>query len=416
VRGLGAGIVVVMRPLRGAEVTSDLAHVAAALAGGPLPAAAVDLDGFEANVDRLVAACRRAGKRLRVATKSIRCPALLERVRARAGETLRGLMTYSARETERLAGLGWRDLLLAYPTLGALDAAALARAGAAGALASAMVDDEAQLAPLAAAARAAGVTIPVAIDVDMSLRPLGGAVHVGVRRSPLHDPAAAVALARRIESTAGLRFHGVMGYEAQVAGLPDRPGRPWMSLPVRAIKTLSRPLVAARRGEVVAALRAAGLAPAIVNGGGTGSVESTGADPSVDEVTIGSGFLAGHLFDAYDGPAPRPALLFALQVTRRPSADVVTCHMGGYVASGEPAPDRLPIPVHPRGLALLAMEGAGEVQTPLRVPAGSRLELGDVVLFRPAKSGELAEHFDDYALVRAGRVEERVPTYRGLGR
>lgn len=390
------------------STTMDLARVAAALASTPLPAAAVDLDGLEANIDRFVTACRRTGKRLRVATKSVRCPALLERVRERAGETLRGLMTYTARETEFLAAQGWKDLVLAYPTLAPADADALARVNAAGATAAAMVDDAAQLAPLADGARRAGSTIPVVIDVDMSLRPLGDALHIGVRRSPLHDAAATVALARRIAATGGLRFHGVMGYEAQIAGLPDR-------LPLRALKALSRPRVAALRAEVVAALRAAGLAPTLVNGGGTGSVDSTGADAAVDELTVGSGFLAGHLFDGYDGVSLSPALVFALQVTRRPAPGIVTCLGGGFIASGQPAADRLPRPVHPPGLTLLTLEGAGEVQTPLRVPAGLDLPLGSPVLFRHAKSGELAEHFDEYHLVRGGRVEGTARTYRGLG-
>jgi D-serine deaminase-like pyridoxal phosphate-dependent protein len=64
---------------------------------------------------------------------------------------------------------------------------------------------------------------------------------------------------------------------------------------------------------------------------------------------------------------------------------------------------------------LLAAEGAGEVQTPVRVPAGLHLELGAPVIFRHAKAGELAERFDHYLLVRGDRVVERVPTYRGQG-
>jgi len=61
------------------------------------------------------------------------------------------------------------------------------------------------------------------------------------------------------------------------------------------------------------------------------------------------------------------------------------------------------------------MEGAGEVQTPLRVPPGVDLDLGDPVFFRHAKAGELAEHFSHYDLFRGDRVVERVPTYRGMG-
>jgi D-serine deaminase-like pyridoxal phosphate-dependent protein len=136
----------------------------------------------------------------------------------------------------------------------------------------------------------------------------------------------------------------------------------------------------------------------------------------VDEITVGSGFLAGHLFDRYADLALRPALLFALQVTRRPAPGIVTCHGGGYVASGAAGRDRLPLPVWPPGATLLPLEGAGEVQTPVRLPPGVELHPGDVVLFRHAKSGELAEHFDAYHLARDGRLDGRVATYRGEGR
>jgi D-serine deaminase-like pyridoxal phosphate-dependent protein len=64
----------------------------------------------------------------------------------------------------------------------------------------------------------------------------------------------------------------------------------------------------------------------------------------------------------------------------------------------------------------LPLEGAGEVQTPVALPAGCAVALGDPLFFRPAKSGELAEHFDEYLLVRGDRIEARALTYRGLGR
>src|SRR6187399_2204492 len=104
--------------------------IAKLLADGPLPAAAVDLDAFEANVDLVAAAVRRAGKRLRLASKSIRSVALLARARDRAGDVVRGVMTYAAAETELLARAGFRDLVLAYPTVLPADAAELAAANA----------------------------------------------------------------------------------------------------------------------------------------------------------------------------------------------------------------------------------------------------------------------------------------------
>ena len=57
------------------------------------------------------------------------------------------------------------------------------------------------------------------------------------------------------------------------------------------------------------------------------------------------------------------------------------------------------MPWLPEGLALSPLEGAGEVQTPLHAPSNVRLAIGDVVFFRHAKAGELAEHFAEYLLV-----------------
>jgi len=400
---------------RGVADDDRWARYQRAIAGEALPVAVVDLDALERNVDALIAPIRSAGKRVRIATKSIRCPALLSHVTARVGELAIGVMTYTASETAALVGLGVRDLVLAYPTAQASDAAAIARANQ-GATAAIVVDDTAQLPPLVAAARAAGVRIPVWIDVDMSWRPLGDALHLGVRRSPLREPAAVVALARTIAAEPALAFTGVMGYEAQLAGLPDRsPVRAWQNPIKRAIKRGSRPAIAQRRAHVIDALATAGFAPTHVNGGGTGSVAWSSGDRALTEVTIGSGFTCGHVFDHYRGLSLEPAIAFALQVVRRAAPGIVTCLGGGWVASGQAGSDRLPQPVWPRGAALLAGEGAGEVQTPVALPRGVDVALGDPIWFRPAKSGELAEHVREYVFVRGDRIVERAPTYRGLG-
>ena len=395
-----------------ATAGDDWARFRRALAGETLPAALVDLDAFDANLECLLLPARAAGKPVRVATKSLRCPSLIARAAERAGG---GLMTYTAGETAYWAADGARDLVLAYPTVQAADAAALAAANRT-ARAAAVVDDAAQLAPLAEAARAASTRIPVVIDVDMSWRPVGG-VHVGVRRSPLRAAADVVALAQQIAAAPALEFLGVMGYEAQIAGVPDAaPFSSWQNPIKRALKRGSRPAVASLRAEVVRALAAAGMAPTVVNGGGTGSAAWSASDGALTEITVGSGFLAGTLFDGYAGLTLSPSLYFALQVTRRPSPRVVTCHGGGFVASGAAGADKLPQPALPSGCRLLPLEGAGEVQTPVQLGDGVEVALGDPIFFRPAKSGELAEHFDEYLLVRGDRVEARAPTYRGLGK
>ena len=386
-----------------------------ALAEAPLPTGLVDLDALDHNVDTVVGALA-DGPTLRVASKSVRVPALLRHIQARVGPRAVGLMTYHAHETAWLAEQGFEDLLLAYPIGRADEAAALARA-AAKTVVRAAVDHVDQAWLLSAAAVAAGVTLGVCLDVDVSWRPLGGAAHLGVRRSPLRGPDDAAKLARAVRELPGLTVDAVMAYEAQVAGLPDVvPGEGALAPVRRLIKWRSVGLAAARRAEVVAALRADGHTVRVVNGGGTGSVASTSVDPSVTEVTAGSGFLCPHLFDGYDGLPLRPALLFALAVVRRSDGDHVTCYGGGYAASGPAGASRGPKVLWPTGLEPVALEGFGEVQTPFRVTPGAPApQLGDPVVCRPAKAGELAERFGSYLLVRGDRVVEQVPTARGMG-
>lgn len=388
-----------------------------ALEDEELPAALLDLDALDCNLERLAATVSGSSKTLRLATKSLRCVELLRYLLERGEGALQGLMTYTAAETEFLFAQGFDDLLLAYPTVQPADLARLCELAGAGATAAVVVDSPLQLELLDQAARDRGVRVGVVIDVDMSLRALGGLIHLGVRRSPLREPAEVLELATRVERSAGLAFRGLLAYEAQIAGLPDAsPFSPWLNLPKRIIKWLSRGYVRRTRAALLRCLEQAGLRPPVFNGGGTGSLGSCSSEEALTEVTAGSGFLGSHLFDYYRELTLVPAAYFAVQVVRRPAANLVTCHGGGLVASGEAGPDRLPVPALPPGLRMLPMEGAGEVQTPLRVPSGVLLQAGDPVFWRHAKAGELAEHFNEYLLVRGDEVQGRWETYRGQGR
>jgi len=394
------------------------ARYRAALRDLELPAAFVDLDAFDRNLTRVNDLLAGTPVRLRVGSKSIRCVALLARIRDGLGDRDGGVLAFTAVEAEHLVAKGFCDVVVAYPTCQRADAERFAALNRGGARVAAMVDDVRQLQVLAAAAVARGSVVPVVIDVDMAWRApgLSERVVLGVRRSPLYEPDAVVALARRVAETPGLRFVGAMGYEAQIAGLPDRDAKGRRDAGNGALKALSRAQVKGRRAAVREALDRARLAVELFNGGGTGSARWTANDPSVTEVTVGSGFVGGTLFDGLDDFAPEPALFFALQVVRAPAPGLVTCLGGGYIASGTPGWEKLPRPCLPAGLTLLPWEGAGEVQTPLRVPPGVRLVPGDPVVFRHAKAGELAERFGAYHLLRGDRVVETVPTYRGDGR
>ncbi|MDE3132488.1 MAG: amino acid deaminase/aldolase, partial [Acidobacteriota bacterium] len=191
--------------------------------------------------------------------------------------------------------------------------------------------------------------------------------------------------------------------------------RPLRGLAIRAMQAASRRELRVRRERLVAAAEGVAGKLRFVNAGGTGSIESSAAEPWVSEVTAGSGLYGPALFDDYTRFRPRPAAFYALPIVRRPGPGVVTALGGGYVASGPAGPDRLPRPWWPGGLRLDPQEGAGETQTPLRGSAADGLAIGERVWMRHAKAGELCERFTKLYLVAGEQIVDEVPTYRGEG-
>ncbi|CRK49879.1 conserved hypothetical protein [Rhodococcus sp. RD6.2] len=389
-----------------AETTTEavVARLDAATSAFDAPFAAVDLPTLDANAADLVR--RASGTPIRVASKSVRARAVLERALG-AGLTesggFRGIMAYSLREALWLVEKGARDVLMGYPTVDRAALADLASDADARQAITLMVDCAEHL-DVIAAAGATGARL--CLDVDASLRI--GPVHLGVRRSPLRTPDAAATLAR-VAASRAFKVVGVMFYEAQIAGLPDS------SAAVRLVKKASASELSTRRGAVVDAVTSVVGRLEIVNSGGTGSLEVSSADPAVTEVTAGSGLFVPTLFDRYRAFTPRPAMFFALDAVRRPTPKIATLFSGGYIASGPAGASRVPTPVWPAGLKLLRNEGAGEVQTPVTGLAASALRIGDRVWFRHAKAGELCERFTTVHLVDAGGAVTTVPTYRGEG-
>ncbi|MFE3020094.1 amino acid deaminase/aldolase [Streptomyces sp. NPDC059256] len=392
---------------------TDRARLDGATASLDAPLAVVDLDAFDANADDLVR--RAGGTPIRVASKSVRCRALLERVLAKEGFT--GVMAFTLAESLWLARAGFDDVLLAYPSADRSAFAELAADPKLAAAVTVMVDDTAQL-ELIDAARAGGrEEIRVCLELDTALRLLGGRVRIGARRSPLSEPAELAELARSVVRRPGFRLVGLMAYEGHIAGVGDAyEGRPVLSRAISLMQRISRAELAVRRAETVRAVRAVAPDLEFVNGGGTGSVQHTAAEEAVTEVAAGSGLYQPRLFDDYSSFSGRPAALFALPVVRRPGVGVVTVLGGGYPASGAAGPDRLPTPHLPTGLRFDGREGAGEVQTPLLGPAADDLLIGDKVWFRHAKAGELCERFAQLHLIEGDQVIDTVHTYRGEGR
>lgn len=373
------------------------------------PFAVLDLVALRANASDLLR--RAAGTPIRVASKSLRVRGLIEELLTVPG--FAGVLAFTLPEALWLAST-CPDVVVGYPSADRRAIAELARSERAARAVTLMVDGVEQL-DLIDAVAPPGTREPIRVCLELDAAwqgpfPLG---RLGVLRSPLRTPSETRALAEIIRHRRGFELVGLMSYEAQIAGVADRvPGRLLMNRVISGVKRRSRAEITERRAAAVAAVREVADLQ-FVNGGGTGSIESTVADASVTEVAAGSGLFAGHYFDSYADFTPLPATGFALSVVRKPRPGCVTVLGGGWVASGPPGLDRLPKAVFPAGLRMAPREMAGEVQTPLSGRAANRLTVGDRVWFRHAKSGELSEHVDEFILIEGRRVADRLPTYRG---
>ncbi|PXW30260.1 UNVERIFIED_CONTAM: D-serine deaminase-like pyridoxal phosphate-dependent protein [Williamsia faeni] len=376
------------------------------------PVAVLELTALRHNVADLRS--RAGGVPIRVASKSLRVRSVIEQILAVDG--FAGVLAYDVAEAHWLATAGnVRDVLVGYPSTSRHAISCLAADPVAAERVTLLVDSVEQLDLIESAVSGADDPVRIAIDLDASYRaPLLG--HVGVRRSPIRTVADAVCLATAIVNRPGMTLVGLMSYEAQVAGVGNEvDGKRLRNNVINDIQRRSMDELITRRADVVAALgQIADLE--FVNAGGTGSIEATAADASVTDIAAGSGFFGGHLFDCYAHFKPAPAMTFGLSVVRIPARGIVTCHGGGWIASGPPGADRLPLPTWPPGLSYLSREAAGEVQTPLRGKSAHTMSVGDRVWLRHTKSGELSEHVNTILVVDQGVVVGELPSYRGEGK
>lgn len=382
-------------------VTSRTRHAVAGLDG---PLAVLDLDAADRNAESLIR--RAGGVPIRLASKSIRVPELLKRVLALDGYA--GILAFSLPEALELHNDGFTDIVVAYPTVNKRALASLAGSADALATITLMIDSVEHIEFLEHAV--GDVPLRLCIDVDGSLRI--GSIHIGTRRSPIRIPEQALDLLGRIESSPFTTV-GLMCYEGQIAGVGNA-GKGAKARAVRGMQGRSAIDLTERRTAIVRAVRDR-VDLEFVNGGGTGSLESSAGEGSLTEVAAGSGIYSPGLFDGYEHFRHEPSLFAAVPVVRRPAPGWVTVFEGGWIASGPAGADRLPHIDWPRGLAYSPTEGPGEVQTPLKGKAADTLNLGDHAFLRHAKAGELLEHFPSVTAVSGGSIVDTWKTYRGRG-
>ncbi len=371
------------------------------------PLAFVDLAQFDANLDALGNALQPTGKKIRLGTKSVRVPALIQRALKR--DFVNGLLIFHPNEVRYFREKhGVRDFLLAYPIASSSDARILAENAREDpdAKITVMVDATEHLDLLETAARDQDATLHVCIEVSMAASFMGQ--FAGVLRSPIETPEQAVSLAQALSKYPHLKFRGIMGYEAQNASIGDD------SFLMRKMKVHSREVVNAQRDQVVLALKNAGFPCDIVNGGGSGCFQETAAEATTTEIGVGSALFKSYIFDPINSMKIfNPSLFMALRVVRRPRANVVTAFSGGYVCSGSNRPPKV---VAPASVKPTKREGWGEVQTPFTFnPQQHNIKMGELIICRFAKAGEPLERLNEVLAISNGKLIERYPTYRGAG-
>ena len=373
------------------------------------PFAGIDLDALDHNIAFVNESS--AGKGIRIATKSIRSTALLHYITERL-ENPEGYMTFDLNETYQLLSNGFDNLLLGYPQLEKKSLQKIIPYLHKGRRVIFMIDSIEQWNWLELSGKENAVEFEICIDLNVSTD--FKFLYFGTKRSSLTTIAAVNALLENASGFTSTKVTGIMGYEAQIAGITDSPVLSWQTPLIKQLKRLSKKNVQLFRKNAVTRIKKAYPAIQFVNGGGTGSIDFTTADAEVTEVTIGSAFYFPALFSRYKNLSLKPATTFALRVTRLPEKGIAVCHGGGYIASGAIGVDKNPVPVWPTNLSFLKNEGAGEVQTPLR-DTNQTLQIGDTVYFRHAKAGELCERFAVLHGRRGSTYEGIYETYRGEG-
>ena len=274
---------------------------------------------LERNIAKMADRFRDAPVRLRPHFKSNKC-VHIARLQLAAGAV--GITCAKLGEAEALIDGGVTDILIANQIVGPIKIARLVglrrRADV-----MVAVDDADNVAQLSAAATAAGLELRVLVEVD-----------IGMGRCGVQPGEPALALARAVAGSSGLRFTGLQTYEGhlqEVTPVEERRRR--------ALEDMQKAVQTRRLIED------AGLPVAIVSGVGTGTHTISGALEGIDELQVGS-------YATMDGEYARVgadfehALSVLATVVSRPAAHVAIVDFGLKSIAAE------------FGLPLVRVEGA----------------------------------------------------------
>lgn len=355
----------------------------------PTPSLIVDLGTMEANIERWQEMATRNGVKLRPHVKTHKIPEIALRQLERGAC---GIAAAKPTEAEVFFEAGCRDIVVAYPTVGADKWARMARM-AHEAKVAVNVDSEVEAYGLSEAASTCGVTIQVQIEIDTGLHRCG------------FDPADAKgieALARLVASLPGLELEGVTTHrgkftERLAAMTNDQAGREEGQLVV----------------EVAERLRARGFPIAEVTAGGTITGPGVAQVGGITEVRAGTYVFNDAMQVSYGAAASEDVAVSVLATvvsTRRQG--FATIDAGSKTFSGDRAVGGAAgaADVVARAVDLDAqVTRITEEHGMVELGDGVRVEVGQKLRFTPFHVCTAVNLSDELVAVRDGVVEEVWP-------
>jgi 3-hydroxy-D-aspartate aldolase len=342
------------------------------------PALLLDLDAFEANLDRLDASLVKSPIRVRPHSKSHKCPEIALRQMAHGAV---GVCCQKVTEAEAMVAGGIPNVLVSNQVVGARKIerlVALARR----ARVSVLVDNAANVAALNAAAAEAGTTLDVLIEVN-----------VGANRCGVEPGKPAVALAKLVDASDALNFKGIHAYQGAAQHVRSPEDR--RVLIERAVQMVSKTLTL---------LGEKGISCEIVTGAGTGTYPLEAASGVYTELQPGSYIFMDADYGRNIGTDGKPIHEF------RQSLFVLATVMSRSLPERAVVDAGLKALSVDSGLPLVVDKGAEYVGASdehgvLRVSNRSRFKLGDKIRLVPGHCDPTVNLYDWIVGYRGDIVE-----------
>ncbi len=342
------------------------------------PALCVDLEVMDRNITKMAGRILGAGKKWRPHTKGQKIPAIAHKELA-AGAI--GVTCAKLGEAEVMAGAGIRDILIANQIVGREKVTRLANLQPHADVMVA-IDSTENAREISEAATAKGVTVRVLVEVN-----------VGLNRAGVEPGEATLRLSEYAASLPGLRYCGLMAWEAHAATILD---------PEEKRAVIARDI--GRLTESAARCRDAGLAAEIVSCGGTGTYWVTCTMPGVTEIQAGGGIFHDVHYAEHYGVDHEFAMTVVATVVSRPTRTRIVVDAGHKTMNGNMGTPR------PLGLTgvtrvrLSAEHGSIELDEP-----NDRLRVGDKLEFVVGYSDFTTYLHEEMFAIRDGVVEQVWP-------